>query len=111
MIEPLATFKDNLQQLPPVTCIKRIDLVNAEGHVIASIENQPGKQGSLAVYQYLEQCFGSLDAKAAQHGLLVFAEHTADARARPGAHPNVDRLFAIAASDEPLDIQIIAESL
>lgn len=111
MIEPGATFKDNLQQLPPVTGVQRIDLVNAEGLVLASIENQPGKQGSLAVYQYLKQAFGSLDAKAAEHGLLVFAEHTADARTRPGAHPNVDRLLAIAAGDAPLEIQIVAATL
>lgn len=111
MIEPLATFKDNLQQLPPVSGVKRIDLVNADGLVVASIENQPGKQGSLAVYHYLKQVFGTLDAKAAEHGLLVFAEHTADARNRPGAHPNVDRLLAIASGGDPLDIEIIAESL
>ncbi len=111
MIEPRATFKDNLQQLPPVSAVQRIDLVDANGLVVASIENQPGKQGSLAVYVYLKQSFGTLDAKAAEHGLLVFAEHTADARARPGLHPNVDRLLAIAAGDEPLDIQIGAESL
>lgn len=109
MIEPGATFKDNLQQLPPVTGVQRIDLINAAGLVVASIENQPGKQGSLAVYQYLKQCFGALDAKAAEHGLLVFAEHTADARARPGAHPNVDRLLAIAGGGEPLELKIIAE--
>lgn len=111
MIEPSATFKDNLQQLPPVTGVQRIDLVDANGLVVASIENQPGKQGSVAVYQYLKQSFGALDAKAAEHGLLVFAEHTADARARPGAHPNVDRLLAIAAGEGPLHIEIIAESL
>ena len=45
----------------------------------------------------------------AEHGLLVFAEHTADARARPGAHPNVDGLLAIAAGGGPLSIEIIAE--
>lgn len=111
MIEPLATFKDNLQKLPPVSGVQRIDLVNAERLVVASIENEPGKQGSLAVYQYLKQAFGRLDAKAAEHGLHVFGEHTADARARPGAHPNVDRLLAITAGDEPLEIEIIAERL
>ncbi|MFM6932238.1 MAG: DUF2322 family protein [Novosphingobium sp.] len=111
MIEPGATFKDNLQQLPPVSGVHRIDLVNAEGVVLSSIENQPGKQGSLAVYHYLKQAFGRLDIAAAEHGLLVFGEHTADARARPGAHPNVDRLLAIAAGDAPLGIEIIAASL
>ena len=110
MIQPSATFKDNLQQLPPVDGVERIDLVDAKGTVIASIENQPGKQGSLAVYQYLKQCFGTLDAKAAEHGLLVFAEHTADARNRPGAHPNVDRLIEIASGGNPLHIEIVVVS-
>lgn len=107
MIQPGATFKDNLQQLPAIDGVQRIDLVDAEGAVVASIENMPGKQGSVAVYQYLKQAFGALDAKAAEHGLLVFAEHTADARARPGAHPNVDRLLAIAAGGAPLMIAVV----
>lgn len=110
MIQPNATFKDNLQQLPSVDGVQRIDLVDGKGAVVASIENQPGKQGSLAVYQYLKQFFDTLDAKAAEHGLAVFAEHTADARNRPGAHPNVDRLLAIAAGGAPLNIEVIAAS-
>lgn len=106
MIQPGATFKDNLQQLPSIDGVQRIDLTDDAGNVVASIENQPGKQGSLAVYAYLAQCFGTLDAKAAEHGLIVFAEHTADARNRPGAHPNVDRLLAIAAGEAPLNIDV-----
>jgi len=108
MIQPGATFKDNLQQLPPIDGVLRLDLVDANGAVVASIENQPGKQGSLAVYQYLQHTFGALDAQAAEHGLIVFAEHTADARNRPGAHPNIDRLLAIVAGDTPLTIDVIA---
>lgn len=105
IIEPGASFKDNLAQLPAIDGLARIDLIEADGTIAASIENQPGKQGSLAVYQYLQQCFGQLDAQAAEHGLLIFAEHTVDARSRPGAHPNVDRLLAIAAGAQPLGIK------
>ena len=108
MIQSSAMFKDNLQQLPSIDGVQRIDLVDEKGAVVASIENQPGKQGSLAVYQYLKQVFDTLDAKAAEHGLVVFGEHTADARNRPGAHPNVDRLLAIAAGGTPLRIEVIA---
>lgn len=108
MIQPSATFKDNLQQLPAIDGVARVELVDAEGTVVASIENQPGKKGSVAVYQYLKQTFGALDAKAAEHGLAVFAEHTADARENPGAHPNVDRLIAIAAGGAPLAIEVVS---
>lgn len=107
-IQPGTTFKDNLQQLPSIDDVQRVDLVDQAGAVVDSIENKPGKQGSLAVYQYLKEAFGSLDAKAAEHGMAIFAEHTADARSRPGAHPNVDRLIAIADGATPLDIKVVA---
>lgn len=106
-IHPEATFKDNLAQLPPIDGIARIDLTDAGGTTVATIENQPGKQGSLAVYAYLHRAFGTLDAAAAEHGLAIFAEHTADARNRPSAHPNVDRLLAITAGGEALTIRVI----
>jgi hypothetical protein len=109
VIQPSNVFKDNLTQLPAIDGIERVDLVDVKGAVVASIENKPGKQGSVAVYHYLHQAFGStLDANAAEHGLQVFAEHTADARNRPGAHPNVDRLLAITAGAEALRIDVIA---
>ena len=65
MIQPSNAFKDNLAQLPAIDGIERIDLVDGNGAVVASIENKPGKQGSLAVYHYLRQAFGALDARAA----------------------------------------------
>jgi hypothetical protein len=107
VIQPGNVFKDNLAQLPSIEGIERIDLIDQQGAVVASIENKPGKQGSLAVYAYLQQAFGALDAKAAEHGLAVFAEHTVDARNRPGAHPNVDRLLEIVAGGEALRIDVI----
>lgn len=105
MIQPTASFKSNLQLLPPIEGLARIDLIDPAGTIVASIENQPGKQGSLAVYQYLEQCFGILNADAAAHGLAVFAEHTDDAKNRPGAHPNIDRLLEIISGGDPLTMQ------
>jgi hypothetical protein len=95
MITPTDVFKDNLAQLPSIDGLTGLELIDAQGGVVATIENRPGQQGSLAVYHYLHQAFGALDAKAAAHGLLIFGEHTPDARLRPGAHPNIDRLLAL----------------
>ena len=106
MIEPTSSFRDNLQLMPSFENLTRIDMINQSGAVVASIENQPGKQGSLAVYQYLEQSFGVINADAAAHGLEVFAEHTADAKNRPGAHPNIDRLLEIVDGADPLSIRL-----
>jgi len=107
MIRPTPSFKDNLALLPAIDGIARIELTDAAGVAVAVIENQPGKQGSLAVYAYLGETFGALTAEAATHGLEVFGEHTADAKARPGAHPNIDRLFEVIASGAPLEIKVI----
>lgn len=107
MIQPTASFKNNLQLLPSIEGFARIDLIDPTGIIVASIENQPGKQGSLAVYRYLEQNFETLNADAAAHGLAVFAEHTADAKNRPGAHPNIDRLLQIVAGAEPLNMKLL----
>ncbi|WP_312525363.1 DUF2322 family protein [Paracoccus sp. (in: a-proteobacteria)] len=107
MIQPTSSFKENLQLLPSIEGLARIDLIDPNGKVVASVENQPGKQGSLAVYQYLQTVFGALNAQAANHGLDVFAEHTADARNRPGAHPNIDRLIEIANGGATLKANLI----
>lgn len=110
MIEPTPVFKDNLALLPAIDAIDHLDLIDESGAIVATIENKPGKQGSLAVYHYLKQAFGTLNAKAAEHGLAVFAEHTADARNRPGAHPNVDRLLEIAAGASALRMDVVAKA-
>ena len=107
MIQPTASFKDNLLLLPSIKGLARIDLIDPAGVIVATIENQPGKQGSLAVYQYLQHSFGVLNTKAATHALEIFAEHTADAKRRPGAHPNIDRLLEIIGGASPLSIQLV----
>jgi hypothetical protein len=38
---------------------------------------------------------GRLTLDAAQEGLALYAEVVADARARPGAHPNIDLLLGV----------------
>ena len=107
MTRPGASFKENLQTLPGVSDLARIDLTDDAGTVVASILNEPGKQGSLAVYQHLQEKFGALTAEAARYGLELFAEHTADAKNRPGAHPNIDRLLAILDGGPALQILLI----
>jgi hypothetical protein len=86
---------DNLKQLPNISHLAAIDLLDVEGNVVATIENKPGQSGSLAVYNHLGQIYGSITPEAARKGLELYAEHTADARDHPGKHHNIDRLIAI----------------
>lgn len=99
------TFASNLKQLPKISHLEAIDLLDAEGGIVASIENKPGQAGSLAVYNHLAQIYGSITAEAAKKGLEIYAEHTEDARANPGKHPNIDRLVAIANDGDMLRVK------
>jgi hypothetical protein len=100
-------FADNLRALPPIAHLAGIELLDARGQTVATIENKPGKSGSLAVYAGLASRHGDIGPAAAREGLELFAEHTADARANPGKHPNIDRLLALIDSGETLKVRII----
>ncbi|TRZ91460.1 MAG: DUF2322 family protein [Rhodocyclaceae bacterium] len=90
------TFADNLKQLPGVSHLAALQLIDAgDGSVVAIIENKPGQVGSLAIYNHLAQIFGTITADAARKGLELYAEHVEDARANPGKHPNIDRLLQL----------------
>ena len=90
------SFADNLKKLPGISHLAAINLLDADGNLVAAIENKAGSQGSLAVYNHLGQLWGAINIDAAKQGLDIFAEHTVDARANPGKHPNIDRLLTIA---------------
>lgn len=101
-------FADNLAQLPPVTHLTELQLLDAAGNVVATIENKPGKAGSLAVYAALAAKHGRIDMAAAEEGLQLFAEHTASARSHPGSHPNIDRLLEVVATGKALTVKLVA---
>lgn len=97
------SFTETLKTLPSIEHLSALELLDADGQVIASIENQPGKKGSLAVYAALAARHGGkIDRAAAAEGLALFAEHTDDARQHPGSHPNIDRLLELVDSDRVL---------
>ena len=99
-------FQDNLAALAPADALARIELHGPAG-LSGVIENRPGSQGSLRVYQHLARKYGALDAEAAAEGLALYAEHTEDARLHPGKHPNIDRLLALQAQGGRLTARLI----
>lgn len=101
----MTTFAENLKKLPGISHLAAINLLDAEGGVLASIENKPGSQGSLAVYNHLAQTYGAITPDAARKGLELFAEHAEDARQHPGKHPNIDRFLALIAENRTLRIK------
>lgn len=100
-------FADNLKQLPKVSHLAALQLLDKAGSVVATIENKPGQAGSLAVYNHLAQLYGAITVEAARKGLELYAEHTADAQAHPGKHPNIDRLVALVTEGGQLRVKQI----
>lgn len=99
-------FADNLAALPVADQVARIELTGPDGR-LETIENRPGSQGSVRVYAYLAGRYGAITPEAAQEGLVLYAEHTDDARRHPGKHPNIDRLLRVAAEDRSIAVRIL----
>lgn len=99
------SFADNLNALPEFTG-SRLVLSDAAGVAVATIANAPGTAGSFRVYAYLAEKYGGITPTAAAEGLAIYAEHTDDARAHPGKHPNIDRLLAVTSDSASLKAEI-----
>lgn len=100
-------FKEYLETLPEVGHLQALELSLA-GSVVARIENKPGQAGSLRVYHAVIQANGGLTALAAEKALELYAEHTEDARAHPGKHPNIDRLFDLLEHGKSYEYRFVA---
>jgi hypothetical protein len=102
-------FSDTLKTLPGIAHLAGLQLLDTDGTVVATLENRPGQAGSVAIYHALTKCHDMVGPDAAQEGLALYCEHTADARAFPGKHPNIDRLLAIAdGTCSPLQVRPVA---
>ena len=99
------TFAETLKQLPKVSHLAGLNLLDADGAVVATIENKAGQAGSLAVYNHLAQIHGAISPEAARKGLELYGEHTEDARQHPGKHPNIDRLIGLIERGETLKVK------
>ena len=106
----MPTFAENLKKLPKIDMLDRIELSAQDDTSVGTIENKTGQTGSLAVYYYLGEQFGMINALAAQRGLELYAEHTDDARANPGKHPNIDRLLQVIADNAILRMKVLRKN-
>lgn len=100
-------FAAVLKTLPGVSHLAALALLDADGNEVARIENKAGQAGSLTLYNHLAQLHGAITPEAARKGLELFAEHTPHARANPGKHPNIDRLFGLIERNETLRVKQI----
>jgi len=90
-------FSEILSTLASIDHLAAIELSLGEQQS-TRIDNKPGSSGSVRVYHALFQEFGEINLAAAEKGLQLYAEHSADAITFPGKHPNIDRLLEIIAA-------------
>lgn len=101
-------FKQVLNTLPNIEHLRGLDVTDTQGNVIQHIPAIEGKLGSLRVYHALALEFDNkLDRTSAEKGLLLFAEHTLDAKANLGKHPNIDLLFNVIKQDLSYQLVVI----
>ncbi|HSH73911.1 MAG TPA: DUF2322 family protein [Methylophilaceae bacterium] len=103
----MTNFAENLATFDDVDHLQAIELYSHDGEIAALIENQAGSQGSLKLYHYLWEKYGEISVEAAKEGLVLYAEHTEDARQHPGKHPNIDRLQEVIDLGLPLTVETI----
>jgi hypothetical protein len=100
-------FSDVLLTLDDASHVARIELFHKDGSTAGVIENKPGSQGSVKVYNHLARMYGEISMDAAVEGLSLYCEHTDDAENCPGKHPNIDRLLNILEDEHPLAVKVV----
>jgi hypothetical protein len=92
-------FNEILATLPNIDHLVAIELYDGD-QLLTRIENKPGSAGSVRVYHHLFLEYGAINVRAAEKGVRIYAEHTADAKVFPGKHPNIDRLLDLLKTSE-----------
>ena len=64
-------FADRLKQLPSASHLAALQLQDANGQVLATIENKPGQTGSLVVYAALAALYGDIGEQAKSLSLRI----------------------------------------
>ena len=68
-------FADNLKNLPSAAHLAAIDLLDAAGECVATIENKPGQAGSLTLYAAMAAKHGAITPAAAQEARQGLGVH------------------------------------
>ena len=103
-----AHFAENLQRLttpcPDVGLVK----LSLNEKLIRAVANIPGQSGSLRVFSHFQKN-GELTTEGVAGCLEVFAPLVEEAKASPGAHPNIDLLLGLR-SEQVLRVEIVRTS-
>ncbi|MBK7002796.1 MAG: DUF2322 family protein [Rhodoferax sp.] len=77
-----------------------MQLHNRRANGLPPLRINPVKPAPVAVYAALAASMAASPWQRHGKELALFAEHTANARANPGNHPNIDRLLEVVAAGQ-----------
>ncbi|GBF95653.1 hypothetical protein Rsub_08635 [Raphidocelis subcapitata] len=98
--------KDNVAALAPIDSVAEVVINLPDGGVWA-VPNKPGKAASARIFAHLAAAHGGrLTPAAAEEALRLYDEYTAEAREKPGSHPNIDLCFRVIAEGLQLPISV-----
>lgn len=103
----MGTHKKTHGPVLPVEDVVKLELFDEKHEMVGMIENRPGQKLSLSIYHQVAAEFGGIGPAAARRALELYGEHAEAARAHPGTHPNIDRLFRIIAENRCLTVKTI----
>ena len=91
-------------------CVAKNNIETPDGKGALEKFDKEAKINIAAMNKYsstLYKNFKEINLEAAQKGLELFSEHTAEAKNHPGNHPNIDRLIDILRTNNILRIETI----
>jgi hypothetical protein len=98
--------KDNVAALPQIDAVSEVVITLPDG-TSWSVPNRPGKAASARIFSHLAAAHGGrLTPAAAEEALGLYEEYTAEAKTRPGSHPNIDLCFRVIAEGLQLPIRV-----
>lgn len=106
----MGTHEKTAGPLLPAEDLVRLELYDEDHQMVGAIENRPGQKLSLSIYHQVAAEFGAINPAAARRALEQYGEHVEAARAHPGTHPNIDRLFRIIAENRHLTVKAIPKN-
>ncbi len=108
-IQPTSSFLENLQCLPSIKRLAFVDPIDPV-RTIVPLSKPACKQGSLAVFQCLQQNCDAASAEAVAHDFDASGGRVANANNRRGFRPGIDRLLEIIAGVASSIVRIVSLS-
>jgi len=103
----MANDQDKLEGLPSVDNLAGLELYGEGFEPEAWVEHTPDRTTTVAIYYQMAIDYGGISPTAARKALDLFGDQAEEARAHPGRHPDIDRLFEVIDRGQYLSVRAV----